>query len=189
MRNGLITIGLSIIMGYYLFKWIGFTTIANSMILIVTLVGVTVLVITAQRFDHNKNKKTKLTYFILGFVILFVIGLITFGSIRSKTIFKNDTIRFSGMYGFEINKTEIENIELTDKIPTINIRTNGFSFGTIKKGYFNLDKFGKSRLLIHSDMPPYLILSKNNGDKIIINFKDKIETENIYNKIKTLTDK
>ena len=187
MRNGLITIGLSIIMGYYLFKWIGFTTIANSMILIVTLVGVTILVITAQRFDHNKNKKTKLTYFILGFVILFVIGLITFGSIRSKTIFKNDTIQFSGMYGFEINKTEIENIELTDKIPTINIRTNGFSFGTIKKGYFNLDKFGKSRLLIHSDMPPYLILSKNNGDKIIINFKDKIETENIYNKIKILT--
>ena len=187
MRNGLITIGLSIIMGYYLFKWIGFTTIANSMILIVTLVGVTILVITAQRFDHNKNKKTKLTYFILGFVILFVIGLITFGSIRSKTIFKNDTIQFSGMYGFEINKTEIENIELTDKIPTINIRTNGFSFGTIKKGYFNLDKFGESLLLIHSDMPPYLILSKNNGDKIIINFKDKIETENIYNKIKILT--
>jgi hypothetical protein len=189
MRNGLITIGLSIIMGYYLFKWIGFTTIANSMILIVTLVGVTILVINAQRFDHNKNKKTKLTYFILGFVILFVIGLLTFGSIRSKTIFKNDTIQFSGMYGFEINKTEIENIELTDKIPTINIRTNGFSFGTIKKGYFNLDKFGKSRLLIHSDLPPYLILSKNNGDKIIINFKDKIETENIYNKIKILKGK
>jgi hypothetical protein len=44
-----------------------------------------------------------------------VIGLITFGSIRSKIIFKNDTIRFSGMYGFEINKTEIENIEFTDK--------------------------------------------------------------------------
>lgn len=189
MRNGLITIGLSIIIGYYLFKWIGFTTIANSMILIVTLVGVTILLINAQRFDHNKNKKTKLTYFVLGLVILFVIGLLIFGSIPSKTIFKNDTIRFSGMYGFEINKTEIENIELTDKIPTINVRTNGFSFGTIKKGYFNLDKFGKSRLLIHSDMPPYLILSKNNGDKIIINFKDKIETENIYNKIKTLTDK
>jgi hypothetical protein len=61
MRNGLIIIGLSIITGYYLFKWIGFTMIANSMILIATLVGVTILVINSQRFDHNRNKKTKIS--------------------------------------------------------------------------------------------------------------------------------
>lgn len=90
------------------------------------------------------------------------------------------------MYGFEINIGEIENVELTDELPKIKIRTNGFSFGNIKKGFFNLDKFGKSRLLIHSDLTPYLILTKNNGDKIIINFKEKIETEKIYEKIKTL---
>lgn len=189
MRNGLITIGLSIIIGYYLFKWIGFTMIANSMILIVTLVGVTILIVNAQKLDHNKTKETKLTYFILGLVFLFVIGLITYGFIPSKTIYGNDTIRFSGMYGFEISIDEIENVELTDELPTIKIRTNGFSFGNIKKGYFNLDEFGKSRLLIHSDLAPYLILTKNNGDKIIINFKDKIETEKTFNKIKTMIDK
>lgn len=189
MRNGLITIGLSIIIGYYLFKWIGFTMIANSMILIVTLVGVTILVINAQKFDHNKTKKTKLTYFILGFVFLFVIGLITYRFIPSKTIYGNDTIRFSGMYGFEISIGEIENVELSNELPTIKMRTNGFSFGNIKKGFFNLDKFGKSRLLIHSDLAPYLILTKNNGDKIIINFKEKNETEKMYEKIKTQKDR
>jgi len=189
MRNGLITIGLSIIIGYYIFKWIGFTMIANSMIPIVTLVGVIILVINAQRFDHNKNKKTKLTYFVLGLVILFVIGIITYGFIPSKTIFNNDTIRFSGMYGFEINITEIKNVELTDKIPTINMRTNGFSFGTIKKGYFNLDKFGKSRLLVQSDIPLFLIISNSNGKKTIINYKDIKETEQIYEKIKLLINK
>ena len=114
MRNGLITIGLSIIIGYYLFKWIGFTMIANSMILIVTLIGVTILVINAQKFDHNKTKKTKLTYSILGLVFLFVIGLITYGFIPSKTIYSNDKIRFSGMYGFEISIGEIENVELSN---------------------------------------------------------------------------
>jgi hypothetical protein len=189
MRNGLITIGLSIIIGYYLFKWIGFTMIANSMMLIVTLVGVTILVINAQRFDHNKNKKTKLTYFILGLVIAFVMGLITYGFIPSKTILNNDSIRFTGIYGFEIYVSDIKSVELTDKIPTINLRTNGFSFRAVKKGTFNLDKFGKSRLLIHSDMPPYLIISKNNGDKIIINLKDKTETAKVYNEIKQLTNK
>lgn len=58
MRNGLITIGLSIIIGYFLFKWIGFTMIANSMILIVISVGVTLLLLKAQKFNHNKKKKT-----------------------------------------------------------------------------------------------------------------------------------
>ena len=189
MRNGLITIGLSIIIGYYIFKWIGFTMIANSMILIVTLVGVTILLINAQKFDHNKTKNYKLIYFITGLTFLFVIGLITYGFIPSKTIYGDDTIRFSGMYGFEISISDIENIELSDKLPTIKIRTNGFSFGNVKKGFFNLDKYGKSRLLIHSDLAPYLILSKNNGDKIIINFQDRIETEKTCDKIKTMINK
>ena len=71
MRNGFITMGLLIIIGYYFFKWIGLALIANLIILIVILVGTTILVINAQRFDHNKNKtkKTKLTYLILGLVI------------------------------------------------------------------------------------------------------------------------
>ena len=191
MRNSLIIIGLSIIIGYYLFKWIGFTTIANSMILIVTLIGVTIMVINAQRFEHNKNKtkKSKLTYYILGFVIAFVIGLTKYGYIPSKAIIINDTIRFTGMYGFEMNASEIENIEFTDKIPTINLRTNGFSFGVVNKGFFNLEKFGKTRLLIHSDKSPYLIISKVDSGKIIINFRDKIETEKIFNEIKALINK
>lgn len=188
MRNGLIAIGLTIIIGYYLFKWIGLIMIANSMLLIVTIFGIAILIINAQKFDHNKTNKNKLTYFILGLVFLFVIGLITYGFIPSKTIYGNNMVRFSGMYGFEISIGEIENIELSDELPKIKIRTNGFVFGSTKKGFFNLDKFGKSRLLIHSDIAPYLILSKNNGDKIIINFKNKVETEKTYKKIKTIID-
>ena len=85
--------------------------------------------------------------------------------------------------------TVSKNVELSNELPTIKMRTNGFSFGNIKKGFFNLDKFGKSRLLIHSDLFPYLILTKNNGDKIIINFKDKIETEKSFDNIKTMINK
>ena len=189
MRNSLIIIGLSIIAGYYLFKWIGFTVIANSMILIVTLIGVTIMVIKAQRFDHNKykSKKTRVTYFILGVVLACVIGLITYGCIPSRAILNDDTIRFTGMYGFEMIVSDIDHIELVDKIPAVNIRTNGYSFGAIHKGTFKLEKLGKCRLLIHSNKSPYLMISKKNGDKIIVNYKDKTETERIYDMIKSVT--
>lgn len=78
MRNGSIIIGLTIVIGFYLFKWIGFTKIANSMILISTLIGFTILVFITQKFDHNKETNTKLTIFILGIAILIEIGFISY---------------------------------------------------------------------------------------------------------------
>lgn len=186
LSKGFKIIGVSIIIGYYFFKYIGCTIIANLIILIATLIGVAILFINAQKFDYNKNKKTKLPYLIFVLVFLFVIGLITYGVIPSKVSYGNDTIRFSGMYGFEVGINEIEDIELCETLPMIKIRTNGFSIGSVKKGNFNLDEFGKSKLLIHSDLAPYLIFSKHNETKIIVNFKNKVDTENTYNKIKTM---
>jgi hypothetical protein len=190
MRNSLIIIGLSIIAGYYLFKWIGFAVIADSMILIVTLIGVLIMVINAQRFDKNKDKtkRAKLTYIILGLVAVFVIGLFTYGYSPSKVDISNNMIKLSGMYGFEMNVSELDNVKLSDMIPDIKTRTNGFSSGEVKKGFFNLDKFGKTQLLINSNKSPYLIMTKNNTDKIIVNFKDKSETEKLFKEIKALID-
>lgn len=190
MRNSLIIIGLSIIAGYYLFKWIGFAVIADAMILIVTLIGVLVMVINAQRFDKNKDKakRVKLTYVILGLVAVFVIGLFTYGYLPSKAVISDNKIKFSGMYGIELNVTDIEYVELLDMIPDVKTRTNGFSSGLGKKGFFNLDNFGKTRLLISSNKSPYLIITKNNSDKIIVNFKDKTETKKLFGEIKTLID-
>ena len=191
MRNSFIIIGLSIIAGYYVFKWIGYTAIANSMILIATVIGVVIMLIYAQKFDHNKKntKKTKRIYFILGFVIVLVIGLITYGYMPSKAKITNDHITFTGMYGFTMHVSEIDTIELSDTIPTIKMRTNGFSSGAVNKGFFNLDTFGKTRLLIHSDNTPFLIISKSNSDKIIINYKDKAKTEQVFEEIKALINK
>jgi hypothetical protein len=189
MRNGLITIGLCIITGYFVFKWIGFIMVASSMILLMTTVGLTIMVINAQKYDKNKKQKTRLTYFIPVIAAFFVTGLIIYGFIPSKVSYTDDSVRLSGMYGFEIKINDIKKAELIDTIPTIKIRTNGFSFGSVKKGFFFDEKSQRIRLLIHSDKSPYLILLKKNGDKIILNFKNRIDTEETYNKITARTDK
>lgn len=56
LRNSFVIIGLLIIIGYYIFKWIGFTEIANAMILIVPVIGLPIMIINAQKFDHNRKK-------------------------------------------------------------------------------------------------------------------------------------
>lgn len=188
MRTGFIIIGLTMIIGYYLFKSIGFIAIANLVAPIVILIGVTIMVIYAQRFYHgmNSGKKTTQKYLVVGVVLVFVIGSTAYGYIPSKTNISDNTIQFTGMYGFDLNVSDIENIELANEIPEINRRTNGYSLGSVKKGIFNLEKFGRTRLLLESDKPPYLIISKNDGDKIIVNYKNSSETKEMYNQIKPL---
>jgi len=182
MRNGMILIGSSIIVGYYLFKWLGFANFASSLIMVITMVGVTFMVINAQSFDRNSNKtKTnKLIYAVLGLVVIFVVGLLTYGSMSSKAIIGEDKIKFTGIYGFELKASEIEKVALSEQIPSIKLRTNGFSFGTVNKGRFHLEDFGKTQLLMHSDQSPFLIISRKNSDNIIVNFKDKAKTEQVY---------
>jgi len=57
-RNGFIIIGLITIIGYYLLKSIGLIAIANYIGLISTIIGTTIIVIVAQKFNHNKRNKT-----------------------------------------------------------------------------------------------------------------------------------
>lgn len=184
MRDGFIAIGVLIIIGYFFFKWMGLIMIANSMILIVILIGTTIILIKAQKFDHNKSNKSYAAYLTMGFVFVFVIGLLGYGYIPAKVTYKQESIHFSGMYGFEIAINDIANVELVNSIPLIKIRTNGFSFAAVQKGYFNLQDFDKSRLLMHSESGPYLILTDKNGLKTLINFKSPEETETTYTNIK-----
>jgi len=156
------------------------------MILISILVGVTIIVVHGQKFDHNKKKHPHLICFLLGITITFVFGLLVCGSVPTKTIINNDKIRFTGIYGFELRKTDISGVELSDKIPKITLRTNGFSFGGSKKGTFRLNEFGKCKLFLQSDKGPFLIISGKNGEITIINHKNIKVTEENFSRIKAL---
>lgn len=189
LRNGFIVIGLTIIIGFYFFKWIGITLLSNSITVIATLLGVTVMVINSQKFDHNKNKKNWLTHLILGLVCIFVIGIIVYGFIPAKVSVNNDTLSFSGMYGFDIGVSDIKDIELAESIPAIKLRTNGFSLGNINKGYFKLERYGNTHLLLHSNKSPFLVITKTNNEKIIINYSEQAKTQEVYSTINRLIKK
>ncbi|KEO72304.1 DUF3784 domain-containing protein [Anditalea andensis] len=190
IRNGFIAIGLIIIFGYYTFKWIGMIMIANTFILIVILIGIMYIVIRANRFDQNKDKdtKSKLKNYFAGFVLVFSIGGIGYGLIPSSVHFHQDSIKFTGMYGTEIDYAKIENVKLTGKRPGIRGRTNGLSLGPIRKGFFTVDGFGKSRLLVHSKQGPYLIISTIDEEIIIINYMQQKDTESIFERLAAIVE-
>lgn len=189
IRNVLIITGLSVIIGYNLFSILGLSIIGSIVIFISVFGGITVIIMNSNKFDHNKQKtKSKIIYFVWGLIILMTIGLFYYGTIPVKIIFEGDLIHITGMYGIEFPKSDIKNVSMTENIPSIIKRSNGFSFGSINKGNYTLEKFGKCRLFLQSVNGPYLMITKTNNEIILINFKNKIETEQYYHKLNLLNN-
>jgi len=190
MRNVFIVIGLVIIAGNFLSRLFGFPMIASSLNFIIPFVGIPFAIVKAQKFDHNKQgSKAKMVYVVVGFVVLFVTGLLYYGTTPAKIEINGESIHISGMYGIELKGSDIQEITMREKLPSIIIRTNGFSFGSSNKGNFRLEEIGKCKLFLQSESGPYLVMIKKNGEKIILNRKNKIETEQVFENIKTMINK
>ena len=186
IRNGLIIMGMVIMAGYLLFRWAGWPTLANMVILIVTLVGSSILMMTANRFNHNREKYGISHYLILGIILFLLAGIFLFGFMTTKTHFDGATIRFTGMYATEMKVSEIKKVELADTIPAILMRTNGFSLGPVYKGNFRLDEFGKCRLYINSGKGIYIVITDIQGFRTILRYKKDRESRRIFEQISEL---
>ena len=186
MRNGLILMGLAIILLYLVLRWIDWSYLANMVIILVVLTGSVILFLTSGKFDHNPEKKSRSHYIVLGIVLLLLGGVFFYGFMTTKTQINGDMIRFTGMYGKEMMISEIKKVELADSIPRIIIRTNGFSLGPVHKGNYRLEEFGKCRLYINSVKGKYLIITDIEGFRTILRYKNDQESLSIYERISEL---
>ena len=187
-RNALVTIGISIIAGYYFFKLIGLPLIAECFLFVPIFFGFVFIMIKSRKYDRNKLTKTTkiayaLTFIVLAFIIVFVVGLLISGTASTKIIVADSTVEFKGMYGLKLDKEKIESVEIINTIPKILMRTNGFDSGGHKKGHFNLQTFGRCRLFIESETPVYIVLTLKDNERIIVNYKDSTMTRNKYNEL------
>ena len=98
-------------------------------------------------------------------------------------IVADNIIEFRGSYGEEIPRNEVKSVELVDHLPKITIRTNGFSLGIIRKGYFKTKDGEIVKLILNSDTKPYILITKKNGKKIYFSSKEK-SNKSLYNEIR-----
>ncbi len=98
----------------------------------------------------------------LGAVAALIIGLLGIFLYMEVTPFKieveNGQVSISApIYGTEFALSDIENISMTDTIPS-GVRTNGAAAGTLLLGHFRLDNVGDSLLYVHTDQMPCLVI-------------------------------
>ncbi len=186
IRNGLIIMGLAMMVGYLLFNWAGWTFMANMVLIIVVFVGAAVLMLASARFDHYPGKKSKSQYIIFGIIVIIITSVLFMGFMTSRTQFSDDTIRFTGMFATKMKISDIEKVELTDTIPAIRFKNNGFSLRTVHNGIFTLKEFGRCRLYINSSKGQYLIITEKTGFRTILRYKDNNESQAIYERIEEM---
>jgi len=90
------------------------------------------------------------------------------------------------MYGMNINMSEIKEASLKDVLPENFEKKNGIDFFNMKYiGKFSSDDLGKIKMYVYSNKGPYLYITLNSGEynNIIVAYKDKKQTEALYQNI------
>ena len=106
-----------------------------------------------------------------------------YGTRDTEVSINNDSIEIRGIINTEIPIKNVTGVYLKDSIPKIIVKTNGFDFGNILKGNFKLQGLGEGKLYIYQGSQPYVYINEN-GNYIIINYKETSKTTELYDSLK-----
>ena len=165
----------------------------NAIFISVFIISTILLLIKAQRYDHNKREnifkskdKNALISLIITIPILIFVGVMMFRSLQPVDIEINETgVEIKGMYGDLYKWEEIQELELRDNLPTIEMRTKGSSIAGKNKGYFKTKEYGKVKLHLDSKKPPFIYM-RVNDQYIIINLGEEKRTVETFKTMQSL---
>jgi len=151
------------------------------------------VVIRAQKLDGNlsdekgkirsEGKKQANKSAILMFLTFsFVIGLMFYSTRPTRVTFKEEGLEIHGMYGDTYPWESVNELSLLEELPSIGRKTNGAAVGSKYKGYFMINDYGKVKLHIDSNYPPFIYLDISDGI-VIFNMESANETKEVYNKL------
>lgn len=194
MGNYMFMIGGTFIIGGALIST-SFKTIGTILIIAPIFILTPYVMIKSQKYDKNSLKPDgsmkKSTKLIIGFTIVFIsiififmFVFIGYGTREPKVTVENEKVKIGGMYASTIRTDDIVEVVLLDSIPQVLRKDNGFDFGDILRGYFNLESVGKGRLYINNGKPPYVFLRLKKSF-VIINYNNSEKTQELYNIIMT----
>ncbi|GLC30737.1 hypothetical protein [Clostridium omnivorum] len=120
------------------------------------------------------------------FIVAMVFGVILYAINCAKPTVKNDTLKISGLYKVELKIDEIQDITLKDELPNGFHKSNGIDlFGRAYLGNYTAENYDKIKACVLSGKAPYIYITTKNDEVkyIILNLKDKAQTEEMYNAI------
>lgn len=138
---------------------------------------------TPQNMKKQKLYNTiKITVSI--FTVAVVLGLLYLSvKVQTEVTIDKENITFSA--GFlekcKYKTNDIYDVSLRETIPSVS-KVVGTSFGSLKRGVFDVEGLGRGHLYIETDRGPYLYIMLKDSF-IIISYKDPEKTRGLYKMI------
>lgn len=196
----LMLMAAALLIGLFL-KWAGFIW-GIEVGIAIFLILVFYAVIGARRFNPPpsfyssksmkgkiaRSKANSIALVISAVVVIAVIGGIIWTAQPNEFALEKNELRISGAYGTVIPYSDIENLELSETIPSIELRTNGLGLGSIQKGHFKSKEMGDALLFMCSNSSPVIIIKQKEQKAVLINFAEPEETRMLYQQLKAKVD-
>jgi hypothetical protein len=168
-------LGLSMIgFGAILYYWVGENAV-GVFLGIYPIAAYLYFVWRSMRFGGQKALY-KVAIGILLATLLLVIGLMYMGLKEDQLTASPSGIVIDGIYGETLDWEQIAQLSLVNERPRLNYRSNGFSMGKIKKGYFVSTQGKKLKLILNSDQTPLIKLTLQNGEVLYYSAKSQSNT-------------
>ena len=139
---------------------------------------------TSGRAAPIFTKPTKWVWVSMGLTAVFVVAIFVFSNKAPQIEVSEEKVSISGMYGRDIPTADIVTVELLEKLPSIQMRTNGSSTHKYAKGHFLL-KNGEKCIMIVRLNAPYIEI-RTTDNLYYINGATKEETMNIFEQLNTV---
>ncbi len=173
-----IFLGISLFIIFILINQLISSNTAGIFFAIYPILGYCYFILASDKYNGNKKASwSRMGVGILLLTLVFVISIIAYGFKENTISFDSDKIEFHGSYGEVVRREQIKSLELVERIPKITIRTNGFSLGEIRKGYFTSGMGEIVKLIINAEKSPLILFTKTNDKKIYYSSKSRSNEE------------
>lgn len=76
------------------------------------------------------------------------------------------SLEIEGMYGIDLQRDDLIEINLLDKLPSIRAKLNGIALSNIYKGQFKTESLERVRLVINNKQLPYIEFITSDNKKV-----------------------
>lgn len=133
-------------------------------------------------YKENTDKSAKAGIYILGACLVLMVVLSFYGFSENDMNINEESIEIEGIYGIELKREDISEINLLDTLPGIRAKLNGFALSDIHKGHFKTDNLEKVRLVINQKQPPYIEFITKANKKVYYSAETE-KTKSLYKDI------
>jgi hypothetical protein len=156
-------LGISLLLLYLIFHY-GFDSyVAEIGVALYPILAYGYFVWQGRRYNRTSGKARRKRTALSVVTLLLVgagVGLLLFvGLCDSRLQLEGSQLEMTGLYGQELELSDIRQVEVVKELPELTFKTNGFALAHHKKGWFRTRDGRIVKLLVNTRVQPFLKIS------------------------------